>query len=235
MNGTEGQERRHSERSIVGCGVDELGEGLDGAKTSAARVRTNEHFRYSHAPLLASRRPGTMFTSVCKFHAHCTSFHDIGRMRQQRSASTVVLTIIRYVRKMLLQTNYSAQDARETSTFGSSVALSQAVYRGPMSSLWVEIKESKKRWPTCNYRQVEYLCSLICRTERSCSSSLPICRAIYLPWRSNHQYHSSRPTTASCLQCCSEFSLYIRFVVPPAQFSPIKSPISLCIVSHAPP
>lgn len=145
MNGTEGQERRHSERSIVGCGVDELGEGLDGAKTSAARVRTNEHFRHSHAPLLVSRRPGTMFTSVCKFHAHCTSFHDIGRMRQQRSA-------------------YSAQDARETrsSTFGSSVALSQAVYRGPMSSLWVEIKESKKRWPKDPAHHCQFAGPYIC-------------------------------------------------------------------------
>jgi hypothetical protein len=148
---------------------------------------------------------------------------------------TVVLSIIRYVRKILLQTNYSVQDAHETrsSTFGSRVALSPPVYRGPMSLLWVKIKESKKPWSTCNYCQLEYLGSLISRTERSCSSSLPIGRTIYLPWHSNHQYQSHHvlqlPPAYNVL---ASFRSTLVFVVPPASL--ITSPIS-CIVSHAPP
>lgn len=210
MNGTDCQERRNPERSIVGCGVDELGEG---AKTSAARVRTNEHFRHSHAPLLVSRRPGTMFTSVCKFHAHCTSFHDIGRMRQQRSALWCSQSLGMYEKCCCRLTIVRRTPARPGPAHSGAVLH----YLKP----FIAVRCPRYGWRSKNQRSVGLLAIIV--------------KAIYLPWRSNHQYHSSRPTTASCLQCCGEYSLYIRFVVPPAQFFPIKSRISLCIVSHAPP
>lgn len=176
-----------------------------GAKTSAARVRTNEHSR-DFACLIVSRRPGTMFTSVCEFHALSMTPAGCGN-----TLSTVVFTIIRYVEKYCCGPTIVCRAPARPGPAHSGAVLHYLRLISDVLAMSEDQRIKEANWSTCNYCQVEYLCPLICHTERSSSSSLPIGRTIYLPWHSNHQYHSSRPATASCLQCCGEFSLYTRF------------------------